>query len=173
MTNKYFQRKRIKIIAILIVLTGLFYLTGEYLQIEIKGTINTKYTRIEDSEHKIIETEYFKLLAPKSWFHIFSGYGVEGDPYGYFWTKKGLIHYEYGRFGPDYDKLDVLDEFKKSKKKVNRFLVNIAINEKKETGIAIPVQNEMSRSFTFYASESVTSNYNDLLNSIAHLEFTK
>jgi len=114
-------------------------------------------------KEQIIETEYFELRTPQNWIHIFGGHGVEGDPYGRFITENGVIFYEYGIFPPDYNEDNEIYDYKVDKVHVGRFKVNIARNNRKETGIAILPQHEMDRVLTFYLDESVTKNFNNLI----------
>lgn len=167
------QRKWIKYI----LLAGLFVLVGyvlilfQYGSIDFKGTLSTKYHKIENSSDQIIETDFFKLKAPNNWTHLFGGYGTEGDPFGTFQTSKGVIHYEYGHWAPNYNEDNDIYGYKVEKKIINRFQINIAKNKDGETGICIPMQHEMKSSFTLYLDKSVSSNFDELLNGIKELEF--
>ncbi|MEP2447111.1 MAG: hypothetical protein ABJI69_07780 [Balneola sp.] len=139
------------------VLASLAFLFG----FDQKGTFSTKYESIPDSNSQIIETDYFLIHTPDNWIHILHGHGDEGDPYGIFITGKGIISYEYGLFGPLYEKDDQIYEYEVEKEFFGRFTVNIATNQKNETGIAIPAQFEMSRHMTFYLGKSVSKNYDE------------
>ncbi len=162
---KYFLG--IVLIGLLLFIILLFFYGG----FNVKGTINTRYHAIENSSDRIIETNNFSIRTLKYWVHIFGGYGNEGDPWGAFQTPNGIIHYEYGNWGPDYSEDDSVYEYIVEKKLVNRFQINIARNNKNETGICIPVQNEMKRNFTFYMDNSVTDNYEALIEGVKEIEF--
>ena len=142
-----------------------------YGPIHIKGTLGTKYHQLENSSDKIIETDFLKLRAPSDWIHIFSGYGVEGDPYGSFQTKNGVIHYEYGMFAPIYEKDNEVYGYKVRKEQVGKYEVNIATNQENEMGIAVPAQHEMKRSLTFYMDDAVTDNYQAIIKIIEEIEY--
>jgi hypothetical protein len=154
-----------------IFLIGFAFVLFKYGSIDLKRTISTKYYIIKDTNEQIIETEFFKIRTPQNWFHIFGGNGNEGDPFGNFQTKMGVIFYEYGPFAPSYDEDDDIYNYKIEKRKVNRFKINIARNNKGETGICIPRQNEMKTSLTFYMIESVTKNFDELMSGIEEIEF--
>jgi hypothetical protein len=117
-------RKVIKYILLigLIVFGGYVFILFQYGSIDISGTLNTKYHKIENSTDQIIETDFFELRTPGNWTHLFGGYGTEGDPYGTFQTRKGVIHYEYGHWVPNYSEDDDIYEYKVEKKSINRLL---------------------------------------------------
>jgi hypothetical protein len=154
-----------------IILFGYGFILFQYGSIHVKGTLNTKYHKIENSTDKIIETYFFKIRAPNNWIHFFGGYGTEGDPYGAFYTNKGIIHYEYGSWGPDYNEDDDIYGYTVEKDIINRFKISIARNENGETGICIPTQNEMKASMTFYLDKSISNNFEDIIKGINELEF--
>lgn len=155
----------------LLVLIGYAFVLFRYGSIDIKGTLSTKYHKIENSTDQIIETDFFKIKTPQNWTHLFGGYGPEGEPFGSFQTNRGVIHYEYGHWAPNYDEDDDISGYTVEKKTINRFRINIAKNEKGETGICIPMQNEMKSTFTLYLNESVSHNFNELLSGIEYLKF--
>lgn len=168
------SRKRILLIigafVSLIVITIVYftYITGE---LNIKGTILTEYHDTDNPEEHTIETQYFKITTPNNWIHIFSGHGEEGDPYGLFLTGTGAILYEYGMWAPDYSEDNDIYGYVVSNRKVGRFKLNIAKNDKNEIGIAIPPQHEMKTHMTFYMDEAVTNNFEELIEGIKLLEF--
>ena len=157
------------ILFIFILLVGLKTIIG----IDFKETNKTKYLNSNEKNKQIIETTFFTIKTPKNWIHISSGFGVEGDPYGFFWTKEGRIHYEYGIFGPGYEIDDEIYKYKVEKKKIGRLEINIATNESNETGIAILPQFEMNRTMTFYMDKSITANLDDLLDGLEEIRFKK
>ncbi|WP_299438273.1 hypothetical protein [uncultured Aquimarina sp.] len=167
------SRKWIKYISLvgLLILLGYIFILFQYGSIDIQGTINTEYHKIENSSDRIIETDFFKLRAPSNWIHIYGGYGIEGHSYGVFQTNKGVIHYEYGPFTPLYDNDNEIYEYKVEKKNINRFRINIAKNKQGEIGICIPFQNEMRNSLTLYMSKSVSNNLDEIIKGIRELEF--
>jgi len=152
-------------------LVGYVFVLIKYDSIDIKGTLSTKYLKIENSTDQIIETDFFNLKTPNDWTHLFGGYGNEGDPFGTFQTRKGVIQYEYGNWAPSYDEDNDIHRFMVEKKTINRFQINIARNKEGETGICIPMQNEMKSSLTFYMNKSVSNNFDKLLNGIKELKF--
>jgi len=161
-----------KIIVVLGVVVALIFLVVVFLfGFDPKGTFTTQYESIPNSNIQIIETDYFLIQTPKNWIHILHGHGYEGDPYGFFFTGKGIVSYEYGWFGPTYDEDDLIYNYKVDKEFFGRFSVNIARNNSGETGIAIPAQYEMSRNMTFYLDKSVSNNYEELLYAIENLKF--
>lgn len=163
------KRNRIIIFAsVLILILLISFFSNE---INLKGTLSTEYIQISDSDSQIIKTDFFEIETPKNWIHIFGGYGIEGEPYGRFMTGKGMISYEYGLFAPDYNEDSDVDQYKVDRIQFGRFQVNVARNNENETGIAIPRQNEMQRMLTFYLSESVTNNYQELKSGIETLKF--
>jgi hypothetical protein len=86
-------------------------------------------------------------------------------------TGNGMIFYEYGFFPPDYDEDNDIYNYKVNKRQVGRFRVNIARNDKNETGIAVLPQYEMDCVLTFYIDESVTKNFDHLIEGIKSLKF--
>lgn len=169
---KTFTKKRVVILGVLIMLvffafTSLAFLFG----FDPKGTFSTRYDSIPESDFQIIETYYFQIQTPENWIHIFHGHGYEGDPYGLFFTGKGIISYEYGFFGPIYNEDDQIYDYKVEKNVFGRFAVNIARNNNDETGIAIPSQHEMTRHMTFYLDKSVSNNYEEIVHAIENLKF--
>ncbi len=165
--------KRIKYVLLIGVIGFLVYISLSFIYggFHITGTLSTEYHNIENSSDKIIETNNFSLRTPKYWIHIFGGFGTEGEPYGAFQTPNGIIHYEYSHWAPSYVEDDDIYNYKVEKKSINRFQINIARNDKNETGICIPMQNQMKSSLTFYLDKSVTENYNNLLKGIAEIKF--
>lgn len=133
--------------------------------------MRTKYDKIENSNYKIIKTDFFYIGAPKLWIHIFGGHGVEGHPYGSFQTLKGVINYEYGYFAPDYNEDDDIYNYTVEKRQINNYLVNIATDDKGETGICIPAQGNMDFQLTFYMDKSVTRNKKEILKGIEFIDF--
>jgi len=162
--------KYILFIGLLIVI-GYFFILFQYGSIDIRSSLRTNYHPIENSTDQIIETDFFELRAPKNWTHLFGGYGDEGDSYGNFQTRKGVIHYEYGNCGPDYSEDDDIYEYIVEQKTINRFQINIARNKKGEIGICIPKQNEMKTSLTFYMDKSVANNFENIIRGIKELKF--
>ncbi|PCJ64871.1 MAG: hypothetical protein COA58_11395 [Bacteroidetes bacterium] len=167
------RKKWIKYILLtgFLILVGYAFILFQYGSIDFKGTLSTKYHKIENSTDQIIETNFFKLKTPENWTHLFGGYGTEGDPFGTFQTCKGVIHYEYGHWAPTYNEDDGIYRYTVDKKTINRFQINITKNEEGEIGIHIPMQNEMKSSFTLYLDKSVSNNFDELLNGIKELEF--
>ena len=167
------KRNRIIIFSLIlgVLLISFLFLIFFSNEINLKGTLSTEYIKTNDPNSQIIETDFFEIETPKNWIHIFGGYGMEGEPYGRFMTGKGMIYYEYGFFAPDYNEDCDIYHYKVDKKQIGRFQVNVARNNENETGIAIPRQNEMNRMLTFYMSESVTNNYQDLKRGIETLKF--
>lgn len=162
--------KYILITGLLILISYVFVLY-QYGSIDFKGTLNTNYHKIEKTTDKIIETDFFELRTSENWFHIFGGYGNEGDPYGTFQTENGVIHYEYGHWAPNYNEDNEIYDYKVEHKTINRFRINIARNSKGEIGICIPKQNEMKASLTFYMSKSVGNNFGEIVEAIKELKF--
>ncbi|WP_055436617.1 hypothetical protein [Lacinutrix algicola] len=167
------RKKLIKYILLIgfLILIGYVFIRVQYGSIDYSGTLSTKYQKIENSTDQIIETDFFELKTPENWTHLFGGYGTEGDPYGNFQTRKGVIHYEYGHWAPNYSEDDDIYEYKVEKKTINRFQVNIAKNKKGEIGICIPKQNEMQTSLTFYLDESVANNFDEIIEGIREIKF--
>ncbi|MCC5916865.1 MAG: hypothetical protein JJU02_06000 [Cryomorphaceae bacterium] len=173
MTKSLTFKKILKTITAILILLLLFIGLKVILEVDYEETIKTKYSKTDNRNIQIIETDFFKIKTPKNWIHISSGFGIEGDPYGYFWTKEGRIHYEYGFFGPSYKIDNEIYKYGVEKRKIGRFEVNIATNNKNETGIAILPQLEMNRTMTFYMDESVTANLDALLEALEEIEFKK
>ncbi|MET4084230.1 hypothetical protein ABIB40_004204 [Pedobacter sp. UYP30] len=144
-----------------------------YFEVNLTETNKTKYFSANEENEQIIETDFFRIKTPKSWVHISSGFGVEGDPYGYFLTKNGIVFYEYGFFAPGYQQDNKIDRYKVERRTIGRLRVNIAINQNKETGIAILPQYEMNRTMTFYMGMPTTANLNELLEGIKGVKFKK
>jgi hypothetical protein len=155
----------------LLILVSYVFILYQYHAIDFGGTISTQYHEIENSTDQIIETDYFELRTPENWIHIFSGHGVEGTPYGSFQTSKGVIHYEYGIFVPDYSEDDKIYGYKVEQRNINLFKINIARNTKGEIGICIPRQNEMEFALVFYLDKSVTNNFDEIISGIKELKF--
>jgi hypothetical protein len=133
-------------------------------------TFSTRYS-FHDST-TTIETSYFQIETPKGWIHIFNGYGDEGDAVGSFYTKDGLLKYEYGIFSNSF-LVDSIFVFSRDSLIVNRFKVYVAKNDKNETGIYIPQQHEMDVSFSFFMSDACTKNYEAIIKCIESIEFKK
>lgn len=155
----------------MLLLLGYVFILFQYGSINFKGTLSTKYHKIENSTDQIIETNFFELRTAENWIHIFGGYGTEGDPFGSFQTDTGIVHYEYGHWAPNYNEDDDIYEYKVEQKTINRFKVNIARNTKGEVGICIPKQNEMKTSLTFYMDKSVAKNFEIIIEGIKEIKF--
>lgn len=130
--------------------------------IDIKGTFDTKYTKIENSDYQIIQTKFFRIKTPLSWVHIFGGFGIEANPYGGFITPKGIISYEIGPWAPDYE-IDSIWTFSGRVDTINMLVVTTGLN-KTQDEIGISVSNmEGGLNLTFYMSGAVKRNYNDIV----------
>ena len=130
----------------------------------------TKYHETDNSAYHIIETDYFKIQTPKTWTHSFTGYSNEGDIGGAFYINNEEVNYEYGHWAPYYDQKDSY-RYKIEEKTINKTKINSAINDNGETAICIFNQNNMEGQFTFYMSESVSNNYDEIMKVIAGIKF--
>jgi hypothetical protein len=134
------------------------------------GTIKTKYEKT-DSGHKII-TQQFEIETPKDWFHVFGGYGIEAESYGYFLTKNGILNYEYGLFATNLW-IDSITVFSIDSIQVGRFIVFIEKDTTNQCGIHIPIQYEMEMPFTFFMGKACTDNFDNIIKSINTMKFKK
>jgi hypothetical protein len=142
-----------------------------YGPIDIEGTLKTEYHQVNNSSSKLIETDFLTLRAPSDWIHIFGGYGEEGDPFGSFQTRNGVISYEYGFYAPDYSEDSDAYRYKVKKTMAGKYQINIATNEKNEMGISIPMQYDMKNPLTFYMDDAVTDNFQTLIKVIEEIEY--
>lgn len=154
-----------------VLLLGFFIKLFRYGSIDFDETLNTKYYNIENSDYQNIETSYFDMKTPKSWIHIFNGYGNEANAVGLFETRWDIVDYEYSDWAPNYGNKPLELGFKIKHETIGRFKVCIVVNKKNETGIYINKQNEMKYPFSFYMSQSVTKNYKDIVDAIKDLNF--
>jgi len=143
----------------------------KYDRIDLLGTLGTKYYKIKQSQDQMIVTDFFRLRTPNSWWHLDSGVGVEGHPYGSFFTPQGSISYEYGDFAPLYLENDSLNQYQVQRHQIDRFDVFVARNQNGEVGITIPAQHEMRYHLTFDFGLAVAENLDLLLAGIKDLEF--
>ena len=138
--------------------------------IDYKGTLSTKYEAKGNLQK--ITTQQFEIVLPKGWFHLFGGYGIEGEAFGRFLTKSGKLEYEYGIFSNPFE-VDSIFVFSRDSIVANRFTVYIGKNENNETGIYIPRQNEMEFPFSFFMSSFCTKHLNEIVEGIKQMEFKK
>ncbi len=167
------MRKFIKwsIIAAVCAVLIYFLLEIGFGGIDFRRTLNTNYyNHSSDGKTKVIETSHFRLRAPSDWIHIFHGYGDEMNATGSFWTKHGLISYDYGSF-VNYHQIDSVSIFSRDSLKANRFLVYIGYGVENKAGIYIPSQNEMEFSLSFSQRESVFKNLNEIISGVESMEF--
>lgn len=138
--------------------------------IDYKGTFSTKYES-KGNAKKII-TQHFEIVLPKRWFHLFRGYGEEGEAIGTFLTKSGKLEYEYGIFSNPFE-IDSIFVFSRDSIIANRFIVYIGKNENNESGIYIPRQHEMEFPFSIFMSSFCSNHLNEIVEGIKQMEFRK
>lgn len=138
----------------------------KYGAIDFPETFRTKYHAIENTNFQFIETRFFKIKTPEDWYHIFSGYGEEGEPFGTFQTDKGIIYYEYNILG-GYENYSPRKTFEE--RKINRFNVAIDKHADESWNVAIPLQNEMKANLHLTSMEE--ENLADILTSIETISF--
>lgn len=154
---------------VIMVLQLLIYI--QYGSIDVKGTLATQYHNTKNPSQQIIETQHFSMLTPKHWVHVLGGYGTEGNPFGSFITRKGIIHYEYGLWSPSYQQYSQQFENSPEERIINRFNIQIIQNKKEEKAIIIPMQNEMKYPFCFYMDRSIANNFDEIISGIKEIEF--
>ena len=165
--NKYVKCCILLLLFIFFIHIGfVFYFGG----IDYKGTFSTKYE--SKGNAKKITTQHFAIVLPKGWFHLFRGYGCEGEAIGAFLTKSGKLEYEYGIFSNPFE-VDSIFVFTRDSLMANRFIVYIGKNENNESGIYIPRQCEMEFPFSIFMSSFCSKNMNEIIEGIRQMEFRK
>ena len=165
--RKYLKCGIISLLILFLLHIGLVFFFGG---VNYKGTFLTKYE--DKGDFKKITTQHFEIVLPKGWFHVFGGYGFEGDAFGTFLNKSGRFEYEYGIFANPFN-IDSIFVFSRDSVIANRFTIYIGKNDNNESGIYIPRQHEMELPFSVFMSQGCTNNMNTIIEGIKQMEFKK
>jgi hypothetical protein len=139
--------------------------------VDIKESFSTKYLKGNKIDSQIISTTFFDIETPDNWIHVFSGYGIEANPYGLFITPDGLIDYEVGYYGGVYEEVDSISVFENQIDTVNNIMICTGISEnKKEYGVSFYGIEDGQR-LVLYMSDEVKENHDELMDGVLNFKF--
>lgn len=138
--------------------------------IDIRKTLTTKYVEVKNSNMQIVSTSFFDIETPNNWIHISNGYGIEGNPYGFFMTSNEFVYYEVGLLSASF-KLDSVYVFDEKIDTINNIVIYTAINENAdEYGLSFYGIND-GQKVVFPMSKSVKEHYPKIKEGFAKFKF--
>lgn len=138
--------------------------------IDIVKTMTTKYVKIKNSDMQIVSTSFFDIETPNSWIHISNGYGMEGNPYGFFITSNEFVYYEVGLLSTTF-KLDSVYVFDEKIDTINNIVIHTAISENAdEYGISFYGIND-GQKVGFPMSKSIKEHYSKIKEGFVKFKF--
>lgn len=168
-TSKTRKKWLIWTIAIASSLLLLHLIVDSVFNIHYSGTFSTKY--IKKGATQTIITKQFEIETPGNWWHIFHGYGIEGEAYGYFVAPSGeMVDYEYGTFANSFS-LDLISICERDLMTVGRFEVYISKTCDGKTGIYIPSQHEMELPLSLFIQDGNDETLSTILAGIEGMKF--